>query len=611
MNDEKGDGHRVEMEMCNQDVEKGEMEKFTPGSEESSSTNSLGKGDGLLNRILLWPVNTIAPVVKQHLTILKYMFFGLLIAAYFVYLIVAIVYDAHAAIPLIILTCVVLALVFYELFSKRFYKLIGAGIRNVSSVSKQRSKKALNWVILLGCLAFIVWLLVDILMRNPSQLVSLLGFVIILCVCFWGSKYPKHITWRPVIWGIAMQFIFGLLILRTAAGYATIKFVGDQVATFMQYTEYGSIFVFDNFKMHYFAFKVLPMIVFFSTVMNMLYYIGIMQWFIGKLAFLTQITLGTSAIESTVAIANIFVGMTEAPLVVRPYLADLTKAEIHSVLTAGLGSIAFSVFGVFVGFGVNSVHLLTACVMSAPASLVVSRMLFPEREKSQFLNTDSLKLQSGTDHNIVEAAAAGASMSIGLVANIAANLIAFLALLAFINATLSWFGAFVGIQGLSFEVICSYIFMPVAFLMGADWEDCFLVGQLFGMKTFLNEFIAFESMKPYFANRLNGTISKFDANGTLQFMSERSEVIATHALCGFCNISSLGIIVGGLSVLMPTRKTELAELALRALVGGMLTCCMTASIAGLLFAESDPVAMSMSTTMYTPLLNTTFPTNTT
>jgi pyrimidine nucleoside transport protein len=239
--------------------------------------------------------------------------------------------------------------------------------------------------------------------------------------------------------------------------------------------------------------------------------------------------------------------------------------------------------------GIDAVHLLTACVMSAPASLIISRMLFPETKKSKFMKAKSLALTSGTENNMVEAAAVGASTSIGLVANIAANIIGFIALLKFVNSVLMWFGSFVKIN-LSFDVICGYLFTPVAFLLGADWSDCFTVGKLFGIKTFLNEFIGYNDL----AQIVHGTY----LNGTVA-ISERSEVVAIHALCGFCNVSSLGIIVGGLSVLMPNRIGELAKLALRALFGGVLTCCMTACVAGLLFQESAIAEVVSNSTMVT------------
>ncbi|XP_039255223.2 solute carrier family 28 member 3-like [Styela clava] len=571
----------VEIEMDDKSMEKAPLDS----SNSTEPIDEQNKGN-CFTQMLLKGVNEATTFVKMNKTILRHVFFGLLLAGYCAYFIGAMVYGFQQAIPLIVLTVVVLVIVILEVCSKRISGLLKNTCNLKACTKSEKVKKVLFWLQVVCVCAFFIWLLVSIIIQSPRQLVSLLGLCLIIFVCFIFSKYPNDVSWRPVLWGIIMQFILGLIVLRTKVGFNAVKFIGDQVATFMRYSDYGSKFVFgDAYFVHMFAFKILPMIVFFSTVMNMLYYIGIMQWFIGKLSWVTQKTLGTSAIESTVSVANIFVGMTEAPLVVRPYLNDLTRAEIHSVLTCGLGSIAFSVFGAFVEMGIDSVHLLTACVMSAPASLAISRLLFPERQKSKFITTHSLKLTEGSDRNIVEAAAVGASMSIGLVANIAANLIAFLALLAFINSSLNWFGAFVGYPDFTFQVLCGYLFMPLAFLMGADWEDCGTVGELFGVKTFLNEFIAYKNMKPLVENRLLGNVSKFN-NGTAMFMSERSEVVAIHALCGFCNISSLGIIIGGLGSLMPEKKGDLAELAMRAFMGGIFTCCMTASIASLLFVET-------------------------
>uniref|UniRef100_A0A4W5M3J9 Sodium/nucleoside cotransporter n=1 Tax=Hucho hucho TaxID=62062 RepID=A0A4W5M3J9_9TELE len=404
---------------------------------------------------------------------------------------------------------------------------------------------------------------------------------------FWGSLMlflcsqtsGRSVSWRTLLWGVALQFIFGLIILRTKAGFTAVDWLGQQVEVFLSYTDTGSRFVFgDKYRDHFFAFKVLPIVVFFSTVISMLYHLGFMQWLILKVGFIMQITMGTSPTESMVAAGNIFVGQTESPLLIRPYISQLTLSEIHAVMTGGLATIAGSVLGAFISFGIEASHLLTASVMSAPASLAIAKTFWPETEIPKVTAKKGLKLETGEGSNLLEAASHGASSSIVLVANIAVNLIAFLALLAFLNAALSWLGSMFNYPQLSFSIICSYAFMPFSFLMGVAWEDSFMVGELIGYKTFFNEFVAYERLAKLIKRREDRGPEYVD--DVKQYLSVHSETIATYALCGFANISSLGVMIGGLSAMAPERRGDISRCAIRALISGTVACFMTACIAG-------------------------------
>uniref|UniRef100_A0A670YYT8 Solute carrier family 28 member 3 n=1 Tax=Pseudonaja textilis TaxID=8673 RepID=A0A670YYT8_PSETE len=341
----------------------------------------------------------------------------------------------------------------------------------------------------------------------------------------------------PVIWGVAMQFVLGLITLRTKIGFDAFNWLGNQVQIFLGYTDAGAKFVFgEKYTDHFFAFKVLPIIIFFSTVMSVLYHVGFMQWLIKKVGWIMQITLQTSPVESLVAAGNIF---SESPLMVKPYLPYVTKSELHAIMTAGFATIAGSVLGAYISFGVSASHLLTASVMSAPAALAVAKLFWPETEKPQINAQEDTKMEKGEARNLLEAASQGASAAIPLVANIAVNLIAFLALLAFFNAVLSWLGNMFDYPQLSFEIICSYLFMPFSFMMGVDWEDSFIVGGLLGYKTFFNEFVAYE--------HLSISFYKEEVIGLLFALFQiRSETIATYALCGFANFGSVGMVLGAL-----------------------------------------------------------------
>ncbi|KFQ24003.1 Solute carrier family 28 member 3, partial [Mesitornis unicolor] len=388
------------------------------------------------------------------------------------------------------------------------------------------------------------------------------------------------IYWRPVFSGVVLQFILGLLILRTKVGFDVFNWLGIQTQTFLEYSDTGAKFVFgEKYMDHFFAFKVLPIVVFFSTVTSMLYHVGFMQWLIAKVGWIMQIFMGTTPVESLVAAGNVFVGQTETPLMVRPYLPYITKSELHAVMTAGFSTIAGSVLGAYISFGVSASHLLTASVMSAPASLAISKLFWPETEKST-VTSSSLKMAKSESKNLLEAASQGASASIVLVANIAVNLIAFLALLAFIDSALSWVGSLFDYPQLNFENVCSYVFMPFSFMMGVDWEDSFIVGGLLGYKTFFNEFVAYERLSKLIHNREKG--GSMYINGVKQYMTVRSEVIATYALCGFANFGSLGLVIGGLTSIAPSKKREIANGAFRAMIAGTVACFMTACVAGML-----------------------------
>uniref|UniRef100_A0A8C7IQL0 Sodium/nucleoside cotransporter n=1 Tax=Oncorhynchus kisutch TaxID=8019 RepID=A0A8C7IQL0_ONCKI len=398
----------------------------------------------------------------------------------------------------------------------------------------------------------------------------------------YNMKMFLDVSWRTLLWGVALQFLFGVIILRTKAGFTAVDWLGHQVEVFLSYADTGSRFVFgDKYTDHFFAFQVLPIVVFFSTVISMLYHLGFMQWLILKVGFIMQITMGTSPTESMVAAGNIFVGQTESPLLIRPYISQLTLSEIHAVMTGGFSTIAGSVLGAFISFGIEASHLLTASVMSAPASLAIAKTFWPETETPKVTAKKGLKLETGEGSNLLEAASRGASSSIVLVANIAVNLIAFLALLAFLNAALSWLGNMFNYPQLSFSIICSYVFMPFSFLMGVAWEDSFMVGELIGYKTFFNEFVAYERLAKLIKRREDKGPEYVD--DVKQYLSVHSETIATYALCGFANISSLGVMIGGLSAMAPERRGDISRCAIRALISGTVACFMTACIAGMLY----------------------------
>uniref|UniRef100_A0A8B9K0U8 Sodium/nucleoside cotransporter n=1 Tax=Astyanax mexicanus TaxID=7994 RepID=A0A8B9K0U8_ASTMX len=515
------------------------------------------KSKSFVNK-LFTPLTATEKFLKTHSKIIKYITLGILAAGYVAYFIAACWLNFQRAVALVVLTSVAVFFTVYDLVKK--YK--GDSI-------KRCFKPAVR---LLGLL--VAWLVVDT-SKRPEQLISFGGVCLFILGLFLFSAHRSAVRWRTLFWGLGLQFVIGLFVIRTTPGYVAFNWLGDQVQTFLNYTQAGSAFVFGQLvEAGIFAFQALPIVIFFSSVMSVLYYLGVMQWVILKISWIMQITMGTSPTESLSVAGNIFVGQTEAPLLIRPYLKDMTKSEIHAVIVGGFATIAGSVMGAFISFGIDASSLISASVMAAPCALAVAKLSYPETEESKFKSKANIKVDGGGEQNILEAASAGASASIGLVANIAANLIAFLAILDFINAALKWLGGMVGYPDITFEIICSYVFMPVAFMMGIPVEESFTVAELIGTKLFLNEFIAYEKLSKLKNNRLNGITE------VGQYISVRSEIISTYALCGFANFSSLGIVIGGLSSICPSRKSDISALVLRALFTGTCVSLINACVAG-------------------------------
>ncbi|CDN15814.1 MAG: NupC/NupG family nucleoside CNT transporter [Richelia sp.] len=414
-----------------------------------------------------------------------------------------------------------------------------------------------------------------------ERLISLLGLFVFVGLSYALSVNRRAVRWQPVLWGIALQLIFGLLILKTKPGLIVFQFLGHLVSKFLNFSDAGAKFVFgDNFEEHFIAFKVLPTIIFFSSFITVLYHYGILQRLVQLVAVVMMKTMKTSGSESLSAAANIFVGQTEAPLMIKPYVETMTRSELHAIMTGGFATIAGGVMAAYISFGVPVEHLIAASVMSAPAALAVSKLLYPETEESLTAGKVQVEVDS-TYANPIDAAATGASEGMKLALNVAAMLIAFLGLLALINGVLGWIGFRVGLPQLSLEWIFSYLLFPVAWLMGVPWADCGQVGILLGKKTILNEFVAYLDLKTLMENtqKINtGAINP----GNLPVISERAKIIATYALCGFSNIGAIGIQIGGIGCIAPKRQADLAQLGVRAMLGGAFACFMTACIAGFL-----------------------------
>jgi CNT family concentrative nucleoside transporter len=444
-----------------------------------------------------------------------------------------------------------------------------------------------------------------------ARLQSVLGMVALLLIGWALSTNRNRIQWRVIIWGTLLQLIFGVFILKTAVGVAIFAGVNDVVVSLLGFTVEGARFLFGNLVFNnvpvgsgstgnapmvpiaetvastgaFFAFNVLPTIIFFSSLMTLLYYFGIMQLVVRAFAWVMMRTMQTSGAETLSAAGNIFLGQTEAPLLIKPFVAKMTLSELMTVMTGGFATVAGGVMAAYVGmlvfyFPDIAGHLLAASVMSAPAALVFAKLMVPETEEPLTRGTLEVNVEK-TDVNAIDAAARGAGEGLQLALNVGAMLLAFIALVALLNAVLGWTGDVTRLtallqnagwlgegQRLNLESLLGWLLAPLAWLMGVPWKDATTVGSLMGIKTVLNEFVSYLRLSTLLAGGSD--------------LSPRSVVIATYALCGFANFSSIAIQLGGIGGIAPSRRGDLARLGLRAMVAGTLAAFMTATVAGML-----------------------------
>jgi len=416
------------------------------------------------------------------------------------------------------------------------------------------------------------------------QSIATLGYFVMIFLAWLMSSHKRYFPWRVVLGGTLLQFVFAWLTIRTTLGRLFFEKAGAFFNTLMDFVDEGSVTVFgESFRDHYFAFKVLPTIIFFSALMSVLYHLGVMQFIVRILGYVMQMTLGTSGAESLSASANIFVGQTEAPLVVRPYIARMTRSELMAVMVGGFATVAGGVMALYVGWGINAGQLMAASVISAPAGLLMAKVLQPEVDIPETLGLSRHEIPRETA-NLIEAATTGAADGLKLALNVGAMLLAFFGLIAMFDYGLThgsaWAFELIGRQDwqpLTMSRILGVVFSPIAWLMGVEWKECSLVGQLLGVKMVATELVAYK--------QLQGMIGDVDA-GIAPTLSKRAILIATYALCGFANFASIGIQIGGIGAIAPERRKDLTQLGMRAMLGGTLACCMTACIAGVL-TESD------------------------
>ncbi len=416
-----------------------------------------------------------------------------------------------------------------------------------------------------------------------GRFTGLLGIVVILGAAWLMSSHKREIKLRILFWGLTLQFAFAVLVLKTSFG-AIFQKIGVGVNAMLAYSSVGSEFVFGPLgtqsgkfpaflggmyggSVVFFAFQVLPIVIFIASFFSILYYLGVMQILVKAMAIAMQRVFGASGAESLNVAASIFMGQTEAPLTIRPFIAGLTQSELFTIMVSGMAHVSGAVMAAYVAIAhVKIEHLLTAVIMTAPATIMLAKIIMPEIDTPATAGKVEIKLEKSAV-NVIDAAAQGASDGLHLALNIGAMLIAFLSLIAMVNGILSWMHGlpYFGWLPESLQTILGYLFSPLAWLMGVAWDDCASVGKLLGTRLVLNEFVAFLDLAQIRAH-----------------MAERSITIATFALCGFANFSSIAIQIGGIGALAPSRKPDLARLGMRAVAAGSMANFMSACIAGML-----------------------------
>ena len=404
-----------------------------------------------------------------------------------------------------------------------------------------------------------------------EQYTGILGIIVLLSISFLLSNNRYLIDKNIIFWGLGLQFSFAFIILKTSFGEKLFFYFNIFIVKLISFADAGSDFLFTSFipEVGYdqallnFAFRALPVIIFFSSLIAVTYHLGIIQFVIKNISLLMEKTMKTSGAETLSISANIFVGQTEAPILIRPYISLMTKSELMAVMVGGFATVAGSVMALYVTW-LNNIpdiagHLLAASVMSAPAALMVAKIIYPETESLKTINSNKINLKSN-DNNIVDAVGRGATEGLKLAANVAAMLIAFISMVAMINFVL-------GLLGTSMQEILGLLFKPLAWTMGIPWKDAEVVGTLMGEKIVLTELIAFRDLSDYV---------------TKNILSDRSIIITSYALCGFANFGSIGIQLGGIGSMAPERKKDLSKIVFKAMLGGAIASWLTASIVGII-----------------------------
>ncbi|KAK9508024.1 hypothetical protein O3M35_007775 [Rhynocoris fuscipes] len=456
----------------------------------------------------------------------------------------------------------------FKLFKPHLIKNFGGTIKFIKKYSSL-IKSILSIVLIILFFAFIIY---DT-RSERRRLISLFGIMLFIIIGFLFSKHPDYIRWDTVITGVCFHLLIGFLTIRIEVGRNIFQCIGTTIVKFLEFGYNGAAFVYGDFLVNVqqvFAFQSLSVLFFLSMVVQVLFYLGWIQIFCYKIGGFLQFILGTTVIESVNAFSTIFLGMSEAPLLYRPYIKDLTPSEMHTVMTAGFATVAGTLLAAYTTLGVDPKNVITASAMAAPASLMFGKLFYPENRKSK-TSSDNIEIYRSSDLSIMDAACKGAFDAVQLIAGIVSCVAATVSMVYFLNAFSAWLGSLAGVEGLTLEYLLGQILIPLAWAMGVQPNQCEEVASLIGMKSIANEFVAYEKL------------GKLKAAGKL---SIRSEAIATFALCGFANPGSLATLIAMMTSLCPSQKGVVTKVAFRAFIAGSITSFTSACIAGLLTPEN-------------------------
>ncbi|XP_060085848.1 solute carrier family 28 member 3-like [Ylistrum balloti] len=550
--------------------------------------------------------NTIQATVIKHKTILKKIASAVLLLLYLAYVVYSLSFRFGDEGSWRLLICTILLLMYvgwriittlsvYQSFRKSL------GPKNPENITK--AKKIVRWVLYFVVLALIIiYIGLTVIQTSPRNLISLGGIFVFIVILFLMSNNKANIKWHTVFWGLSLQFGFALVILRTDWGIGAVRWITERFSEFIAFSDNGSAFIFsEKYKEFDIIFKAVPSVIVFCAAIAVLSYLGALAFIIRNFGGFLGYCLQTNPVESINAATNIFMSGIESLMVINDYIDSLSTSQIFCIYTNGVSSIAGSALVVFATFGVPVEYLLTASVMSAPAALVASKMVYPSKKSKDDDKKYVFGNQSGIN-SFMEALSTGGMQGLQLMINVLVNLLIYISLFAFVNAAVTWFGDRAGVEELTLEKIFSYVLWPLAFIMGIDAVDCLKVAEMLGVRMFATLALSYIQLGVYFDNKEKyneysalynntvltpgGDIFLPNWNATLEngILTDRSELIATYAMCGFASIPSVAISLGSFAALAPNRLAELSKLAMRGLIAGTIASYLTACVAGLLFA---------------------------
>uniref|UniRef100_A0A0B7BBT3 Sodium/nucleoside cotransporter n=1 Tax=Arion vulgaris TaxID=1028688 RepID=A0A0B7BBT3_9EUPU len=589
-----------------------ETEKFILNEAEARSQAEIYP-HGSCSRWVERVENDLKQVYKRHQHAISVGFkvlLFLLYIAYFGYCVYQRYFDEGAYVLTVITAFLVLRMLYSRLCSSKFNKVFAKFlVWYGATTGAHRMRKYFRYGLYLAAsVCLLVYLGINVISNyNPSNGQAVMGIFVIICMCYVTSYRPSRVNWHPVFWGFVIQFAFATLTLRTTAGYNAFKWVGDIIYNLVRLSDKGSTFVLGSSFLAEnagFFFDCTGVMVFFNACIFLMEYYGVLEFMVLKIGRCLAVCLETGPVESVVAAANIFIGLSEAPLLVRPYLPTVTKSELHAIMTCGFSSISGAFMAMFIKVGAPASHLLTAAVISAPAALAITKLMYPEVEEVNYVSQRNIKMrdENNKNRNALQAFSDGALFSIKLVAAIMVNMLAFVSMLSLLDAILMWLGQRANIEGMSFQWLCSFMFYPLSYLMGTHPDDCGAVGSLIGLKLMATPFVAYADLGKMIQNRhvleeytatTNGSwhwagrdIILDDYNTTLSLgvMRERSEVITTYALCGISAFPAIGFTMGTLIPMAPERKNDIVNVVVRSFIAGNLANIITGSVAGVMYS---------------------------